>query len=84
MITTHRQEAVVRGALTKQIQMLKELEDPVQSRLCRKHYGLVTMKPFDEAKHFEYEKYVDPLTGNVLAKNQIEWLIRKVFISIGA
>ncbi|RPB10165.1 hypothetical protein P167DRAFT_566804 [Morchella conica CCBAS932] len=71
------QQAVVRGALTKQIQMLKELEDPVQSRLCRKHYGLVTMKPFSETTHFDYERYVDPLTGNVLAKNQIEWLIRK-------
>ncbi|KAI5847104.1 hypothetical protein DFP73DRAFT_544211 [Morchella snyderi] len=71
------QQAVVRGAITKQIQTLKALEDPVQSHLCRKNYGLVTMKPFNERKHFAYEKYVDPLTGNVFAKDQIEWLIRK-------
>jgi hypothetical protein len=63
--------------------MLKDLEDPVQSRLSRKNYGLVTMKPFNERKHFAYEKCVDPLTGNILAKDQIEWFIRKVFIPIG-
>lgn len=74
----NRQQAVVLGAILNQMQTLKNQEDPVRARLCRAHYGLVTMQPFKDNTHFPYEKYVHPLTGEAFARDQIAWFIHKV------
>lgn len=52
-------------------------EDPVKVRLARAHYGLLSMRRFDRNIHTEAERYVHPVTGEVLARDQITWFIAK-------
>ncbi|KAA8899502.1 hypothetical protein FN846DRAFT_909576 [Sphaerosporella brunnea] len=71
------QQSVVLGCLFTQLQRLRRDDDPVKVRLCRAHFGVVCSMPFNPTKHSEHEKYIEPVTGQVLARGQIMWLIHK-------
>lgn len=71
------QQSVVLGCLATQLQRIRLEEDPVKIRLARAHYGLLSMRRFDWNIHGEHERYVHPITGEELARDQITWFIAK-------
>jgi hypothetical protein len=61
--------AVVRGAVIEKLDPVGE--SLVQLRLCRRHYGVSLLEPFDEEKHKEHkeeDKFLEPNSGIVFAK----------------
>ncbi|PUU79590.1 hypothetical protein B9Z19DRAFT_979106 [Tuber borchii] len=66
--------AVVRGAI---IRGLQGDIAAVQSRLSRRHYGVVHDSKYDESKHDESEKMWHPLRCEWVVKNRIQWYIRR-------
>ncbi|KAG0136910.1 hypothetical protein HOY82DRAFT_549029 [Tuber indicum] len=66
--------AVVRGAI---IRGLQGDIAAVQSRLSRRHYGVVHDSRYDESKHDESERVWHPLRCEWVVKNRIQWYIRR-------
>ncbi|KAI5253810.1 hypothetical protein E4T42_02780 [Aureobasidium subglaciale] len=64
--------AVVRGTV------LSNLEDKlVLSRKARRHYGIVCSEAFDAAKHSRRDRYIDNVTKETIARNQMSWHVKK-------
>ncbi|KAI5782093.1 hypothetical protein DFH27DRAFT_637650 [Peziza echinospora] len=78
MIICPRQaeQSVVLGALSYQRQLLLSHHDPISLRRSRAHLGLLISKPFHPALHRPDEMVVNRVTGEVLAKNQVLWILR--------
>lgn len=52
---------------------------PVNTRLSRWNFGVTYHTAFNASKHDLIDRYPDEDTGLFKAKNQIDWLVRKVF-----
>lgn len=66
--------AVVRGAI---IRGLQGDIAAVQSRLSRRHYGVVHDAHFDPTKHTEDEKQWHPLRCEWVVRNRMRWYIQR-------
>lgn len=69
--------AIVRGAVLKGLQAMG-LSDTQITRRARKWYGVTINETFVEGKHLAEDRHANLDTGQVFARNQIRWLIRKV------
>ena len=70
--------AIVRGAVIKGIE--PKAAGPLKTevlRRARRSYGVPTNQVFIPGKHDGMDLYLDPETGERLARNQISWFIRK-------
>ena len=72
--------AIVRGAVMKGLEPKAGLERTEVVRRARRNFGVPSTQPFVEGKHLEQDKFIDPASGTVLARDQISWFIRKVSI----
>ena len=70
--------AIVRGAVLKGLEPRSGPTKTEVVRRARRSYGVPTNQPYIEGKHAELDLYVDRVTGDRLARNQISWFVRKV------
>ena len=49
----------------------------VTSRIERHSYGFVTNYPFDDRIHDVTDRFIDPVEGVPMARNQMCWLVKK-------
>ncbi|EPS42959.1 hypothetical protein H072_3073 [Dactylellina haptotyla CBS 200.50] len=71
--------AVIRGAIESHQQSLLGGDDPITIRLCPMSYGIRVSEPWNPNKHdhrFD-EDFFNPRTKVTMARNQINWLIKK-------
>ena len=71
------QLAVVKGLVIDRIQKMKSGRPVLSSRICRASYALSLDVPYDRRKHLGQEVYTH-YDGVVYARNQMDWMIRKV------
>ncbi|KAK6340686.1 hypothetical protein TWF696_009009 [Orbilia brochopaga] len=71
--------AVVRGAIESHQQFLLGNEDSITLRVCPASYGVRVCEEWNPKKHdMEFDRqFIQPVTGKLMAKNQIDWLIKK-------
>ena len=72
--------AIVRGAVLRGMEPKTAAAGVGKTevlRRARRSYGVPTNQAFIPGKHFDSDLYVDPETGEKLARNQISWFIRK-------
>jgi hypothetical protein len=70
--------AIVRGAVLKGLEPKTGAGNVTQvARRARRSYGVPSNQAFIDGKHDEVDLYIDPETGQRLARNQISWFIRK-------
>lgn len=71
--------AIVRGAVMRGLEPkhAAAAEKTEVLRRARRSYGVPTNQMFIPGKHYDADLYVDPETGERLARNQISWFIRK-------
>ncbi|KAJ6262494.1 hypothetical protein Dda_3304 [Drechslerella dactyloides] len=71
--------AVIRGAIESHQQFLLGKEDSITLRVCPASYGVRVCEEWNPAKHdVSYDRrFTQPTTGKLMAKNQIDWLIKK-------
>lgn len=67
--------AVVRGAAAKGLE--GDGRTPILARKCRRHYGTPHAAKFVAGKHREADSYICRYTGEKMANNQINWLLKK-------
>ncbi|GAW26934.1 putative hsp70 family chaperone protein [Rosellinia necatrix] len=49
----------------------------ITARISRYSYGIPIMEPFDPVRHVWRDRFQDPATGNIMANNQMRWLLRR-------
>lgn len=69
--------AVVRGAVLKGLEEIGPLKTEVIRR-ARRWYGVTINKPYIEGRDLVEDRIYNVETGQVLARNQISWFIKKV------
>lgn len=69
--------AIVRGAVIKGLGKAGFSKTRI-TRRARRWYGVTVNESFVEGKHQAEDRFLNIDTGQVLAKNQIRWFIRKV------
>lgn len=74
--------AIVRGAVLKGLEARGFSETQI-TRRARRWYVVTVNEVFVEGKHLEEDRHLNCDTGEVFARNQIRWLIRKVIQIIG-
>ena len=70
--------AIVRGAVLKGLEPKTGPSKTEVSRRARRSYGVPTSKQFIPGVHSPEDLFVDPESGQQLARNQVSWFIRKV------
>ena len=74
--------SIVRGALLKGLEpRIGRLKTEVKRR-ARRSYGVAGQQPFITGKHLERDAIIDEHTGQKMARNQVSWFIRKVWLQI--
>ncbi|RGP76302.1 hsp70 family chaperone [Fusarium longipes] len=76
------QTTVVRGLLKDHKQRIETANRPVMATyIARASYGVVVREPYDPSRHFNEEiEYDDNIHHERWAINQIQWVIRKVYV----
>ena len=72
------QLSVVNGLVSDRVQRLNTGKAVLKSRKCPASYGVALNPPYDEKRHVGEDTYKD-IDGVTYVKNQIHWLIRRVF-----
>ncbi|KAH8706945.1 hypothetical protein GQ44DRAFT_777606 [Phaeosphaeriaceae sp. PMI808] len=67
--------AVVMGAVAMRVE--EREEDGVHMTGSKKSYGICISEPYSTHRHAEMDAYIDPFDGQLKAKNQIVWMIKK-------
>ncbi|KAF3934960.1 hypothetical protein ABW19_dt0208840 [Dactylella cylindrospora] len=72
--------AVIRGAIETHQQTLTGGEDPITVRVCPASYGIRVNEEWSSERHDVNldAQFINPRTKKLMAKNQVNWLIRKV------
>jgi hypothetical protein len=65
--------AAVRGAVIQRLDALSNNLPEIQHRVCRRHYGISVLEPFDMNRHPDEDMVVDPNTDKVFARG-VEFL----------
>ncbi|KAL8831907.1 MAG: hypothetical protein Q9170_005100 [Blastenia crenularia] len=68
--------AIARGAVMKALETAGHSKTRI-TRRSRKWYGVTINEPFIQGVHVDEDRYPDTGTGQVLARNQVRWFIRK-------
>jgi hypothetical protein len=50
----------------------------IVSRISRYSYGVPISEPFDPHRHHWRDQVIDPSSGEIHARNQMEWLLKRV------
>lgn len=50
----------------------------VTSTICRASYGVTFEDYFDKEKHLEEDKYLDKDDGELMARDQMQWYLKRV------
>lgn len=69
--------SIVRGAVLKGLETWGHSETHI-TRRARRWYGVTINELFVEGRHLQEDRQTNTDTGQVFAKNQIRWLIKKV------
>ena len=69
--------AIVRGAVMKGLELAGSFRTQVVRR-ARRWYGVTFNEPFLEGKHRAEDRMYNVETGQILARNQVSWFIKKV------
>ena len=70
--------AIVRGAVLKGLEPKAGPSKTEVFRRARRSYGVPTSKQFIPGIHNPEDMFVDPDSGQQLARNQVSWFIKKV------
>lgn len=54
----------------------------METRISRCNYGIIYDDFFDANKHFQSERYVHGVTGEVMARDQLKWYLERVCMSL--
>lgn len=73
--------AIVRGAVTKGLETAGFSRTRITRRV-RRSYGVIVNESFVDSKHRLEDRCLNMDTGQVLAKNQIRWFIKKVSLQL--
>ena len=69
--------AIVRGAVMRGLEPKEGPQKTEVVRRSRRSYGVLINQPFIEGKHHLEDAWREPETGQLLAKNQVSWFIRR-------
>lgn len=80
ILTRSSWTSVVRGAVTCEYLGLGAVT-PVNTRLSRWNFGVTYHTTYNASEHDLLDRYKDTETGLFKAKNQVDWLVRKVSLN---
>ncbi|KAH7342511.1 hypothetical protein BKA65DRAFT_504250 [Rhexocercosporidium sp. MPI-PUGE-AT-0058] len=69
--------AVVQGAAIFGIEKSTNTSSLSVMSACNRSYGIGMFVPFSEFMHDRRDRFLDPLTKKVMAREQLKWLIKK-------
>jgi hypothetical protein len=75
-LTVSSWTAVVQGAVVYGIEKLAHPNRTVMD-VCPRSYGVMLNRAFTGVRHNRQDRFVDPATKKVMAREQMTWLIKK-------